>query len=223
MSNVKKRDTHKNSILKIVKFANGLNDKTEEEEVVVRLDLLHTVWNQFQEEHFLVLETTGKEELDFQAVEYDSVEDSVVPAIARMSKFLKDCKAKRKEEEASSSSSGSRGSSPGKGSSGGLRVPHFRIPMFSGKYDEWPSFRDMFVTLVDENERMKAPQKLGFLKSNLCGEALTLVNNLALTEANYKDAWDLIKERYNNERILVSKLLLSIYSLPVSKGRSEDI
>lgn len=203
-------DAHKKSIIKIAKFANGMNENTYEEDVIVRLELLHTLWNQFQEEHFAVLEKTGKEEISFQEVEFNDVEDVVVPAIAKLSKFLKNCKAKRKEEEDSSSSSSSSGDSqkfrPNQGSSGGLRVPHFKIPMFSGKYEERPSFRDRFVTLIHDNDKMKAPQKLGFLKSNLEGDALALVNN--------KDAWELIKERYNNERILVNKMLSSIYCLP---------
>ncbi|XP_073844791.1 uncharacterized protein [Musca autumnalis] len=53
-----------------------------------------------------------------------------------------------------------------------------------------------------------------YLKTNLSGEADKLLSHLALTEENYKTAWMLLQDRYNNKRILVSTLVEKIINQP---------
>ncbi|KAL0810541.1 hypothetical protein ABMA28_010661 [Loxostege sticticalis] len=52
-----------------------------------------------------------------------------------------------------------------------VKLPKVNIPNFSGNYSEWNTFRDLFKSLINNNQNLDNVQKLLYLKSYLCGEA----------------------------------------------------
>ncbi|XP_075155734.1 uncharacterized protein LOC142229085 [Haematobia irritans] len=56
-----------------------------------------------------------------------------------------------------------------------------------------------------------AIQKMWYLKANLSGEAERLIRHLDLTEGNYTTAWNTLKDRYDNKRVLVSTILQKLF------------
>lgn len=90
---------------------------------------------------------------------------------------------------------------------GQIKLPTIELPTFSGVYEEWPSFQDLFIALVHNNSSLSAVQKLHYLKNSLQGEAECLLKHIPITVNNYEQAWELLKERYNNKRIIVNSLL----------------
>nr|XP_029721594.1 uncharacterized protein LOC109428807 [Aedes albopictus] len=86
-----------------------------------------------------------------------------------------------------------------------LKLPRMNLPIFSGNYLEWQSFFDLFESLVHANPSLKDSQKLYFLKTNLDGEAASLISHLKIEDANYRTALDKLKSRYDKPREIANK------------------
>ncbi|XP_055542601.1 uncharacterized protein LOC129728208 [Wyeomyia smithii] len=86
-----------------------------------------------------------------------------------------------------------------------LKLPRMNMPVFSGNYLEWQSFYDLFDSLVHKNVMLKDSQKLYFLKTNLAGEAASLISHLKIEDANYRTALDKLKTRYDKPREIANQ------------------
>lgn len=94
-----------------------------------------------------------------------------------------------------------------------LKVPPCDTELFSGGYDKWPSFRDMFSAIYGNHPRLSPAQKLFHLRAKTRGEANQIVKRFALTDDNFKLAWDALGQRYENKRILINHQLRKIFEI----------
>lgn len=90
-----------------------------------------------------------------------------------------------------------------------IQLPKINIPKFDGDYGKWPTFSDLFLRVVHE-QPISPIQKMWYLKTNLTGEAERIIRHLSLTESNYDTAWNILKDRFNNKRVLASTLIQQI-------------
>ncbi|XP_011858178.1 PREDICTED: uncharacterized protein LOC105555746 [Vollenhovia emeryi] len=97
-----------------------------------------------------------------------------------------------------------------------IRLPRIELPKFSGAYEEWHSFFDVFGSLIHSNRELNDTQRFHYLKSSLKGDAAEVVSSLEMTGDNYRDAWARLKERYDNKR-LIQNHIKAIFDLPVVK------
>lgn len=88
-----------------------------------------------------------------------------------------------------------------------IKFPPLPIPTFNGNYAEWTTFHDNWKVMVDSQANMPDVMKMHFLKTNLSGSALPVISKLLVTEANYKIAWDLLCDRFNNKRAIANTCL----------------
>jgi len=95
-----------------------------------------------------------------------------------------------------------------------VNLPKFELPNFSGELCEWPSFADLFLASVHGNAKLKNSQKLQYLKTSLKGEALTLIQAIPVTDANYDEAWTLLKSRYDHKREIINAILRRFFRQP---------
>lgn len=95
-----------------------------------------------------------------------------------------------------------------------VRLPKITIPTFSGLYAEWPTFRDLYVSLIHKNESLDNVQKMHYLKGHLSGEAEQLLRHVPITAANYSESWSILNSRYNNKKFLANCLLSRFMSQP---------
>ncbi|XP_059217729.1 uncharacterized protein LOC131994830 [Stomoxys calcitrans] len=98
-----------------------------------------------------------------------------------------------------------------------IKVPPCDTEIFYGGYEEWPSFRDMFSAVYGEHPRLSAVQKLYHLRLKVRGQAALIVKKYKLCGENFALAWDALKTRYENRRILVDnqlKILLNLKQIP---------
>ncbi|XP_075977746.1 uncharacterized protein LOC142977620 [Anticarsia gemmatalis] len=93
-----------------------------------------------------------------------------------------------------------------------VRLPKIVLPTFSGKYTEWSSFRDLFISLVHNNKRLDDVQRLHYLKTQLSGEAEQLIRHVPITESNYKKCWELLEHRFNNKKFMSTCILKRLFS-----------
>jgi len=99
-------------------------------------------------------------------------------------------------------------------SSTNVRLPKLDLPSFSGKYDEWFPFSDIFNSVIHSNASLSNAQRFQYLRASLTGDAKNIVNSLEISNTNYDVAWTLLKERYDNQRVIVQNHIKAIMDLP---------
>lgn len=99
-------------------------------------------------------------------------------------------------------------------------LPRIQLPNFTGAYEEWPAYRDLFRSLVDKDTSLSLVEKLHYLKSSLRGEPEVLIRNLPTTGENFARAWSTLTEHYENKRLLVKSCFTAYTALPHIKTES---
>ncbi|XP_046145736.1 uncharacterized protein LOC123989070 [Osmia bicornis bicornis] len=83
------------------------------------------------------------------------------------------------------------------------RLPDISLPKFSGDYIQWPSFFELFSSIVLKKAHLDDVERFYYLKGCLEGEPLRSVLNLPLTGPSLHAAIAQLKGRYENKRQLV--------------------
>lgn len=95
-----------------------------------------------------------------------------------------------------------------------IKLPTLNIPTFCGDYESWLSFHDIFVSLIHNNNSLSTVQKFHYLKSSLRNDAESLVQSLEITNGNYTLAWEMLKERYENKKLIVRRHIQALFDIP---------
>lgn len=69
-----------------------------------------------------------------------------------------------------------------------VRLPKLSLPTFSGKYDEWFPFFDVFNSIIHSNASLSNVQRLQYLRASVTGEASDVINSLEISDLNYEIA-----------------------------------
>ncbi|KAL7290510.1 hypothetical protein TKK_0015281 [Trichogramma kaykai] len=93
------------------------------------------------------------------------------------------------------------------------RMPLIQVPEFSGRREDWESFRDLFKVLIDRDEHLSDVERMYFLKTLVKCEASAALSTLSMTGDNYITAWNLLENRYENHRLLVQDHLSALQAL----------
>ena len=110
------------------------------------------------------------------------------------------------------------------GVSSHLKLPKLDLPKFDGNYQNWTPFFDLFNGSVDSNDGLPEIQKLHYLKSSLKVEPAKLLSHLPITSANYEVAVKLLKEIYENKRLISRAHIDAILNFkPLNQGSAEGI
>jgi hypothetical protein len=102
-------------------------------------------------------------------------------------------------------------SSHGTGNSN-VRLP--ALPTFSGNYRDWLSFRDTFTALIQDSNLYTSIEKFHYLRSCLKDEALKAIESIAVSEVNYRVAWETLITRFENKRLIIQEHAYAIINLP---------
>lgn len=171
--------------------------------VDARLELLESDFNIFKTNHLEILKKATQEDRKthkyFKEDRYYICEDEFIELKALMKEFLHEHAQKSAPAKVISSCQTCSGnhSMPLR-----TKLPAIEIKSFSGNYNEWNSFYDLFKSLIHSNESLSTIQKYHYLKSNLKGEAEILLRQFPMTEANYEKALELLESRYENKRLI---------------------
>ena len=103
------------------------------------------------------------------------------------------------------------------------KLPKIEIPKFSGDILAWQGFYDSFSSTIDRNEHISNVEKFTYLRSFLTDNALSLISGLSLSDSNYNEALKCLKDRYDNEQVLVNAYMKRFVELPVIKLENDFI
>ncbi|XP_043286901.1 uncharacterized protein [Venturia canescens] len=105
-----------------------------------------------------------------------------------------------------------------------IKLPVLTLPEFKGDFNEWLLFKDTFQSMIHDNVGLSPIQKFQYLKSALKDEALQVIGGLETSAQNYANAWELLKNNYENTKLLVNTHLNKLLDFPaVTKDRSATI
>ena len=93
-----------------------------------------------------------------------------------------------------------------------VKLPKISLPHFRGDLLRWTAFWDSFESAVHSNDRLSEIDKFNYLRSLLEGTAYDAVAGLALTAANYEQAVEILKKRFGNKQLIVSKHMETLLS-----------
>ena len=99
-------------------------------------------------------------------------------------------------------------------------TPKVSLPTFSGKQEEWESFKQRFSSLIKDNQSLSEVTKLQHLLNALQGSAGARLKGIEIIPTNFQGACDLLIRRYDNPHIRLSKHLETLIQLPVVHTRS---
>ncbi|KAL0840790.1 hypothetical protein ABMA28_014602 [Loxostege sticticalis] len=155
--------------------------------IETRLETLEQQWQVFFETHINIISTKST---------YEEVEELYI-----------DFKSDLKDRLQKLKSSSTRSSSLSYTESGRFNLPEIIIPKFTGKYEEWQSFKELFLGLIHDNKSLDNTQRLYYLKSLLTDDAEILLKNIPVTADNYARSWEKLVSRYNNKKYMANSIL----------------
>lgn len=100
------------------------------------------------------------------------------------------------------------------GATAEMKLSPIDIPKFSGAYEEWSAFHDIYIAMVHNNPRIDDIQRFFHLRSCLKGEAAQVIMYIETTAANYNIAWNSVEARYNNKKVLVQSHTKELFDIP---------
>ncbi|XP_061716635.1 uncharacterized protein LOC133524567 [Cydia pomonella] len=173
--------------------------------VETRLESLEKLWEQFSRIHMQILMLPEQDLLQDTAYMKDDVYDATNELYMDYKCELKNAFSKLNATPSNSSPILSTTASTSKSSH--VKLPKITIPTFSGKYEEWMGFRDLFISLIHKNQDIDDIQKLHYLKAHLTGEAEQLLRHIPISSESYDQCWAQLESRYNNKQYLANCIL----------------
>ncbi|XP_052759046.1 uncharacterized protein LOC128202504 [Galleria mellonella] len=171
-----------------------------------RLEALEELWRQFSSTHTQLIQNTDYKDLNTSSYVCNNVYDSTEELYIEYKFQLKETLTSLRQSSTESATCSEQNNS-NKDPNCNLKLPKISISPFSGKYSEWISFRDLFVSLVHNNKHLDDVQKLHYLKGLLVGEAEQLLRHVPITHNNYTICWEQLEKRYNNKKYLSNCIL----------------
>ncbi|XP_075163067.1 uncharacterized protein LOC142235692 [Haematobia irritans] len=98
-----------------------------------------------------------------------------------------------------------------------LKLPPCDTQPFEGGYAKWPAFRDIFWGVFGTHSEISSAQKLYHLRNKTRGEAHQIVKRFDLVDGNFLLAWEALKSRYENPRILVHQQMKILFGIQVAQ------
>ncbi|XP_072400515.1 uncharacterized protein [Diabrotica undecimpunctata] len=91
-----------------------------------------------------------------------------------------------------------------------VTLPKINIPVFSHGNEEYGPFKELFKSLIMENESIPEVQKLLYLKTSVKGEAFKLLENIPVSGENLRLAWEVLDSRYANKAQLIKNIIKTL-------------
>lgn len=141
------------------------------------LDDLERYWIRFEATHEKILGSREEDlmELDYIKTKvYEGVMKNYISAKNELISLIR-----RKDDSADISiNAGNRVNQEMNQNTQSNKLPDIPLPRFSGEYPDWKPFRDLFKSMIMDNDSIAPVQKIIYLRSSLSGDALKAIINL---------------------------------------------
>lgn len=100
------------------------------------------------------------------------------------------------------------------------RLPKIDIIEFHGDKKQWPLFYETFRSLIHNNKQLDDTSKIHYLLGSLKGKALDICAGITPTATNYGILWTMLKERFEDKRLLANTYLTQIMEFKTAQNES---
>lgn len=181
--------------------------------VKTRMKTIEDYWTSFKHAHVCLTRCTPREQRGelkyFLNEDYFIFEDIYTNLQADLADLLASLQSRSQFKQITPGSTDVSMSSPHT-QNAFATLPKIQLPTFSGRYEDWPTYQDLFTALV-HNTSLSNVQKLHYLKSSVAGEAEMLLRHIQITDSNYTQAWQILKGRFDNKKMIVNSLLERLF------------
>lgn len=177
-----------------------------------RLDSCQELFRQFDSIQTLIENNCNESAVDEQITLRDLIETKFISIMSIMEDILERQGSEKDKIGDACSNKCSHATSSSHGLQS-IKLPTIKLPIFNGSYLKWLEFRDTFQSLIHCNESIPGINKFHYLRSSLEGGAIEVIKSLEFTSENYKVAWELLCDRYNNKKILINNHLKALCSI----------
>lgn len=101
-----------------------------------------------------------------------------------------------------------------------FKMERIKLPKVGGDPSKWTNFKNILESLVNDDPSTPKVQKFHLLRAVLEAEAFGLIENIMVAEENYNSAWNMLKNRDEDECGLIWTLLKALFSIKRIKGES---
>lgn len=183
--------------------------------VEARLQSLEANWAKFETQHDKLVTSCWEALLDSDYQKKDLLLLTEETYLAQKGLFLDTLLTLKNKAGVENPVVGTSPSQPSR-----TTLPRIQLPQFSGQYEEWPSFRDLFHSLIGKDSSISQVEQLHYLKTCVKGEAELLIRSLPTTDENFERAWKTLTDYYENKRLLVRSYISRFTTLQKMKGES---
>ena len=102
------------------------------------------------------------------------------------------------------------------------RVPleKIKIPPFSGDQSKWEKFKEKFISLVYNDKSMPLILKFQHLTNVLSGDAEKQLSGIKLLGENFETAWKTLCKRYDDNRLRFTRQMNLVVNLPAAESET---
>lgn len=176
--------------------------------IETRMETLEKVWQLYKQSHEQLIAFVNRDQRTaypyFKEDFYDQCEEIYINYKSELKEKLRALTPKEAPQQPSASEQKTNTE---------IKLPTINLPTFSGKYTDWPSFHDLFSSIIHNNKALDDVQKLHYLKSSLAGEAEQLLRSVSITSQNYDLAWKTLTNRYNNKRYISNCVFKKLFGM----------
>ena len=94
------------------------------------------------------------------------------------------------------------------------KLPKLHIAKFSGEVIKFRTFWDSFNSVVHNNTSLSEVDKFNYLQGLLKGPAATAIQELTLSDTNYKAACDVLEQHFAKPQYVIAAHMDQMYKLP---------
>ncbi len=95
-----------------------------------------------------------------------------------------------------------------------VKLPKLQLKKFDGDPTSWQQFWDSFNCAVHENTALSNIDKFNYLLGLLESTASQAISGLSLSGDNYSEAVKILKDRFGNKQLIISKHMDKLLRLP---------
>ncbi|XP_050293738.1 uncharacterized protein LOC126734245 [Anthonomus grandis grandis] len=147
------------------------------------------------------------EGIDYDRYHDSSFEDTYYSTISMAKELIFDLSSKNNTPSSASNTTSSSNNLH-------VKLPVIELPKFSGAFDKWLEFKELYVSLVHSVSNLDQIQKYHYLKASLEGSAAQCIQCLEISASNYELAWDILCQRYDNKKLIIHNHIKSLFSIP---------
>ena len=104
-----------------------------------------------------------------------------------------------------------------------VKLPKIELPTYSGKYTDWCTFWDTFDSTVHKNPTLSDVERFHYLATSLSGSAAAAIRGLRVTNDNYAEAINILKERFGDKNRIITAHLEDLMKLPDVSEKENNV